>query len=121
MNILYEDDAIVIVNKPAPLPMHPCGRFNRNTLASILNQLYKPQKLRLAHRLDANTTGVVVFSRSKHVARTIQSAAIRRVHIRSIYRERHGKKIKRAIAAGEQEIVYTTTRGLAIKGFPAGV
>ena len=73
IRILYEDDSIVVLNKPAPLPMHPCGRFNRNTLASILNQLYKPQKLRLAHRLDANTTGVVVFSRTKQVARKIQS------------------------------------------------
>jgi len=69
---LYEDDAIVVLSKPAPLPVHPCGRFNRNSLTAWLNQLYGQQKLRPAHRLDANTTGVIVFSRTKEVARKLQ-------------------------------------------------
>ncbi|MDZ4817532.1 MAG: sulfurtransferase [Planctomycetota bacterium] len=72
VQILYEDDAIVVVNKPAPLPMHPCGRFNRNTLSYLLDQVYEPQHLRPAHRLDADTTGVVVFSRTRQVARNLQ-------------------------------------------------
>ncbi len=72
VRILYEDDALVVVNKPAPLPMHPCGRFNRNSLNSILNTCYGPQKLRLAHRLDANTSGVVIFSRTKKIASRLQ-------------------------------------------------
>ena len=71
ISVLYEDDWMVAVNKPAPLPMHPSGRFNRNTLTSILNQVYG-QPLRIAHRLDANTTGVVILSRSKAVARQLQ-------------------------------------------------
>ncbi|WP_153556053.1 sulfurtransferase [Roseimaritima sediminicola] len=72
IEILYEDEAIVAVAKPAPLPMHPCGRFNHNTLVSILNRVYAPQVLRPAHRLDANTTGVVVFSRTQAIARRLQ-------------------------------------------------
>lgn len=72
LRILYEDEAIVVLHKPAPLPMHPCGRFNRNTLQYILGEVYKPQAPRPAHRLDANTSGVVVFSRTKHVASLLQ-------------------------------------------------
>ncbi|MCA9263701.1 MAG: RluA family pseudouridine synthase [Planctomycetales bacterium] len=72
ITILHEDDLLIVVHKPAPLPMHPCGRFNRNTLISILNQLYRPERLRVGHRLDANTTGVVVFSRTRAVAGCIQ-------------------------------------------------
>lgn len=72
ITILYEDEAIVVLDKPAPLPLHPCGRFNRNTLQSILNEVYAPQKLRPAHRLDANTTGVVVFARTRHFAGKLQ-------------------------------------------------
>ncbi len=72
LNLLHEDDALVVINKPAPLPMHPCGRFNRNTLIHIINVWYRPQKLRLAHRLDANTTGVVIFSRTRKVAGMVQ-------------------------------------------------
>ncbi|MGC3991223.1 MAG: rhodanese-like domain-containing protein [Chthoniobacteraceae bacterium] len=36
IEILHEDEALVVLNKPAPLPMHPGGRFNRNTLQYLL-------------------------------------------------------------------------------------
>ncbi len=72
IEILYEDDAIVVVNKPAPLPVHPCGRFNRNTLTYLLNLVYAPLRLKPAHRLDAETTGVMVFSKTRQVARQLQ-------------------------------------------------
>lgn len=64
IRFLHEDQAICIIRKPAPLPMHPCGRFNRNTLQSILNQIVQPP-LRPVHRLDANTSGLVLFARTK--------------------------------------------------------
>lgn len=73
IQVLYEDAAIVVLNKPAPLPMHPSGRFNRNTLQSIVNQVYHPQKLRPVHQLDANTTGIVVLARTRYFARQLQS------------------------------------------------
>lgn len=72
IRVLHEDAAIVVLNKPAPLPLHPSGRFNRNTLHSFLNAVYYPQKLRPMHRLDANTTGGVVFARTRYFARQLQ-------------------------------------------------
>jgi UPF0176 protein len=72
IRVLHEDEAIVVLIKPAPLPIHPSGRFNRNTLQSILNTVYHPQKLRPIHRLDANTTGVVVFARTRYFAGQLQ-------------------------------------------------
>lgn len=72
IRILYEDDELVVIDKPAPLPMHPCGRFNRNSLEYILNEVYSPERLRVAHRLDANTSGVVVLCRTRTVARKVQ-------------------------------------------------
>jgi RluA family pseudouridine synthase len=72
IRILHEDQAVLVVEKPAPLPMHPGGRYNRNTLQYILNQVYAPQKLRACHRLDANTTGLVVIARTRHFAGQIQ-------------------------------------------------
>ena len=72
IQILHEDTALIVINKPAPLPMHPSGRYRRNTLQSILQQVYAPQKPRPAHRLDANTSGVVVFTRTARFARVLQ-------------------------------------------------
>ena len=72
IQILYEDEALIVVNKPAPLPMHAGGRFNRNTLQHILNQVYHPEKPKPAHRLDANTTGVVLLTRTRRFAALLQ-------------------------------------------------
>src|SRR3569833_1097666 len=72
VEVLYEDEAIVVLNKPAPLPMHPGGRFYRNTLQYVLDTVYSPLKPRPAHRLDANTTGVVIVARPRHFASQIQ-------------------------------------------------
>jgi RluA family pseudouridine synthase len=72
IKILFEDDSIVVLNKPAPLPMHPCGRFNRNSLSFIMDQVYHPRHLRSAHRLDADTSGVVVFTKSREIAAIVQ-------------------------------------------------
>jgi UPF0176 protein len=72
VQILHEDEALIVVNKPAPLPMHAAGRFNRNTLQFILNQVYYPQKPRPAHRLDAATTGLVLVTRTRHFASRLQ-------------------------------------------------
>ncbi len=73
IELLHEDEALLVLNKPAPLPMHAGGRFNRNTLKHILDALYYPQTPRPAHRLDANTTGALVVSRSRHFAGKIQA------------------------------------------------
>jgi len=72
IKILHEDEALIVLHKPAPLPMHAGGRFNRNSLEYILHQVYHPQKPRAAHRLDANTSGVVLVTRTRHFAARLQ-------------------------------------------------
>jgi RluA family pseudouridine synthase len=72
IEILHEDDMIVVVHKPAPLPMHPCGRFNRNSLSYVLGLVYQPLHLRPAHRLDADTSGIVVFAKTREIVRKLQ-------------------------------------------------
>ena len=88
IEIIHEDAAIVVIGKPAPLPMHPCGRFNRNSLSYLLGELFHPLKLRPAHRLDADTSGVVVFTKTGQVARILQSqfesASVRKTYIAQV-------------------------------------
>lgn len=72
IRIIDEDEALIVVEKPAPLPMHPCGRFNRNSLSYILEEVYRPLKPRAAHRLDADTTGVVIFVKTREFAQLVQ-------------------------------------------------
>ncbi len=87
IRILYEDEAILVVHKPAPLPMHASGRFHRNTLQHILNEVYKPRFPRPVHRLDANTSGVVMFARTRNFCRLLQQQFIAG-EVEKIYRVR---------------------------------
>ena len=84
VEILHEDEALIVLNKPAPLPMHAGGRFHRNTLQHILNEVYHPQKPHPAHRLDANTTGVLLVTRTRHFAGKLQPQ-FARGEVRKVY------------------------------------
>ncbi len=84
VQILHEDEALIVLNKPAPLPMHAGGRFYRNTLQNILNEVYHPQKPHPAHRLDANTTGVLLVTRTRHFAGKLQPQ-FARGEVRKVY------------------------------------
>ena len=85
VEILHEDEALIVLNKPAPLPMHAGGRFFRNTLQHMLNVVYHPQKPHPAHRLDANTTGVLLVTRTRHFAGKLQpqfaAGTVRKIYL----------------------------------------
>lgn len=83
IRILYEDEALLMIQKPAPLPTHPSGRFNRNTLQYILGEVYAPQRPRFVNRLDANTTGLLLCARTRHFAGLLQRQ----------FKERHVEKV----------------------------
>src|ERR1035437_5394804 len=53
--------------------MHAGGRFYLNTLQHILNAAYHPQEPQPAHRLDANTTGLVLVARTRSLAGRLQA------------------------------------------------
>lgn len=72
LRVIHLDTALLVLDKPAPLPLHPCGRYHRNTLRHLLSLACHPEHPRPAHRLDANTTGVLVCARTRHFARLLQ-------------------------------------------------
>ena len=71
LRVLHEDEALIILHKPAPLPMHAGGRFNRNTLQYLVDAVWSPLHPRSVHRLDANTSGVLVMAKTRHFARLV--------------------------------------------------
>ena len=73
VKIIQEHDDYLIVFKPAPMPMHPGGRYNKNSLTKIL-AADGWHGLKIVHRLDAVTSGLVLFARSKVFAKKITQA-----------------------------------------------
>ncbi len=102
IQVLFEDEALVVVNKPAPLPMHPSGRFNRNTLTWILRQAFGLHGLRPVHRLDANTTGVAVFAKTRAIAGDLQMQFDRGLVEKVYLAEINGVPAQTSLAATRQ-------------------
>ena len=69
IEVIYEDDAIIVINKPSGLLSVP-GRIGSYSLATILSQRY-PGAL-LAHRLDMGTSGLMVAAKTRDAYRHLQ-------------------------------------------------
>ena len=72
--ILYDDDHLMIVDKPAGLPMHASAKFYFNTLTRILSERFPNDELQICHRIDRETSGIIVVARGKQVASTLKRA-----------------------------------------------
>jgi 23S rRNA pseudouridine1911/1915/1917 synthase len=72
IRLIYEDPALIVLEKPSPLPVHASGRFVRNTLIHILALAFPEENFKLLHRIDANTTGVIILAKNKVTANFIQ-------------------------------------------------
>ncbi|MDG2221105.1 MAG: RluA family pseudouridine synthase [Rubripirellula sp.] len=87
--IAAEDENLIVIEKPAPLPIHPSGRFERNTLISFLRLVYPKERLKLVHRLDANTSGLVLIARNAEVAaimaKQFESSVVRKRYLVRCY------------------------------------
>ena len=67
LNIVYEDEDILVINKPAGMPIHPSMKNYYNSLANALAWYYqdqgKPFIFRCSNRLDRDTSGLTVISK----------------------------------------------------------
>jgi RluA family pseudouridine synthase len=66
--ILFEDADLLIVDKPAPLPVHPIRKYYENSLLSLLQKKYAGQEFYPVHRIDLETSGIVIFAKNKEAA-----------------------------------------------------
>ena len=88
LSILYEDEDILVVNKPADMPIHPSINNYENTLANAVAYYYKKQGetfiFRCINRLDRDTTGLLIIA--KHaLSASILSKQMKAREIRRTY------------------------------------
>lgn len=82
--ILFEDEHLVVVDKPHFLPMTPGGRFVHETLLTRLKKKLNNPELTPIHRLDRETAGVVIFSR-RQASRGAYQTLFQRREIHKVY------------------------------------
>ena len=93
LSILYEDDALLAVDKPAGILVHPSPQRNTGTLANgILDYFQKTGTVSAVHpvtRLDRDTFGVVLVAKSAHVhakcCALLKQGNMRKVYLASVF------------------------------------
>ena len=72
--VLHDDAAVMVIDKPAGLPVHASAKFYFNTLTRVLAERFPDQPLQIAHRIDRETSGCLVVARGKPSASRLERA-----------------------------------------------
>lgn len=97
LDIRFEDDALLVLNKPAGLVVHPAAGHPRGTLVHALLHhcpallgIGGEQRPGLVHRLDRDTSGLMVVAKTESALRSLQNQ----------FKKREVQKVYLALAAG---------------------
>lgn len=90
LNVIFEDDDILVVNKPAGLVVHPGAGVPDGTLVNAvlahtggtLPSLGEPSRAGLVHRLDRDTSGVMVVAKSQTALTDLAAQFARHTQLR---------------------------------------
>lgn len=127
--ILYEDDHLLVVNKPAGMDTHPNEPTEVNTLANAVAFYLQAngefRKVQHIHRLDQNTTGAILFAKYSFVAaildRMLEQREISRIYLaitdgmikgkkgtiqKPIGRDRHHPTKRRVSPTGQNAVTH---------------
>lgn len=87
LSIVYEDEDLMVINKPSGMPIHPSQGNYDNTLANAVAFLYQMRKepfvYRCINRLDRDTTGLLILAKHMYSASLLSNM----VKNREIHRE----------------------------------
>ena len=87
--ILACDPYFMAIDKPAGLPMHTTAKFWKNTLVAILRERYPEEGLQICHRIDRETSGVLLIARTREAAsflkRAFASRAVKKTYLALVH------------------------------------
>ncbi|KAK8209829.1 pseudouridine synthase [Phyllosticta capitalensis] len=86
IGVVHEDDDMIIINKPAGVPVHPAGRYMYNSLVEIMRaERHFSFKLLPCHRLDRLTSGVMFIAKHPRAAddlsKQIKSRTVKKEYV----------------------------------------
>lgn len=75
LDLVFEDDALLIVNKPAGIPVHPSMAHFTDSLSNGIRYYFEKNqiqtKIRPVNRLDKDTSGLVIFAKNEYIQETL--------------------------------------------------
>lgn len=115
LDIIYEDEAYLIINKPARIPVHPSMDHYEDSLSNGIKYYFDSialnKKIRPVNRLDKNTSGIVIFAKNEYIqeclVRQMKEDSFVKEYIAicdGIFEQKHGT-ISAPIARKENSII----------------
>lgn len=87
LKIIYEDDYLLVVDKPSNMAVHPSILHYNNSLSNGIKYYFESiglnRKIRPVNRLDRDTTGIVIFAKNEY----IQECLIKQMENKNFYKE----------------------------------
>ncbi|MCM0598972.1 RluA family pseudouridine synthase [Periweissella fabalis] len=96
LDIVYEDDDVIIVNKPQGMVVHPAAGHSNGTLVnallhhsplSTINGTFRPG---IVHRIDKDTSGLLMVAKNDHAHQALQAQLKAKKNLREYYALVHG-------------------------------
>ena len=78
-DVLHRDDHVMVIDKPAGLPVHISARYYFNTLTRVISERFPGEGWQICHRLDRETSGALVLARGRDSARVVKRAFERKL------------------------------------------
>lgn len=87
LDIIYEDEYLLAINKPANMPVHPSMLHYEETLSNAVKYYFDTLnlkiKIRIVNRLDKDTSGIVIFAKNEY----IQECLIKQMKTKELKKE----------------------------------
>lgn len=103
--VLYEDPYLLVIDKPPLVTVHPTARYHQNTVIKRLQTERPGEFLALIHRLDRETSGILLLARSLEAERAFK----RKLEERSLSAQSDEQR-------GVEKIYLALTRGVPPNG-----
>ena len=84
--VAYENESLVVFNKPSGMPVHPSIRHQGDTLGNYFAYLYPELTFRSVNRLDRDTSGLCIIAKDAHAAKLLQGCC-KKVYYAAVHGE----------------------------------
>ncbi len=125
LNIIHEDETLIVIDKPAGMVVHPGnGNWQHTLLNALLHhipQLEKVPRAGIVHRLDKNTSGLLVVAKTieaqMHLVRQLQQRTVKRDYLALVLGETSQNDVVDAPVG--RHPVHRTKMAITPRGKPA--
>ncbi len=109
---VYEDDYLIVYNKPFSMPVHPSHRHRGDTLSDVFLSEYPTLTFHAVNRLDKDTSGLCIVAKDRYCTAALQKGSIRKIYTAIVSGIMQDKKgiIDLPIAREQESIIKRVVR-----------